>query len=74
MRYKNKEVHEDVFKITKPCHGCMYGSYPEVTITSRYFSAFMERFKYFNFKTPKLKKVSTEYLQSLATEILNEQA
>ena len=51
----------------------MYGSYPEVTITARYLSAFTERLKYFSFKTPKLKKVSTKYLQNLASEILNEQ-
>ena len=34
----------------------MYGSYPEVTITARYLSAFIERLKYFSLKTPKLKK------------------
>ena len=51
----------------------MYGSYPEVTITARYFSAFIERLKYFSLKTPKLKKVNADYLQNLASEILNEQ-
>ena len=51
----------------------MYGSYPEVTITARYLSALTERVKYFSVKTPKLKKVSSKYLQELALEILNEQ-
>tara|TARA_Y100000590_G_scaffold8025_1_gene10126 strand:- start:16987 stop:18138 length:1152 start_codon:yes stop_codon:yes gene_type:complete len=72
-KYKKKEIHNDVYKITKKCNGCMYGSYPEVTITARYLSAFTERMKYFNLKTPKLKKVDTKYLQNLALDILNEQ-
>ena len=59
--------------MTKICDGCMYGSYPEVTITARYLSALTERVKYFSVKTPKLKKVSSKYLQELALEILNEQ-
>ena len=72
-KYNNKEIHNDVYKVTKVCDGCMYGSYPEVSITSRYFSAFIERFIYFNLKTPKLKKVTTNDLKNLTAEILNEQ-
>ena len=72
--YMNKNIYNDVYNVTKNCNGCMYGSYPEVTITARYLSAFIERFKYFNFKTPKLEKVSTKHLQNLALEILNEQS
>ena len=73
-KYQQREVQEDVFKITKKCNGCLYGSYPEVTITARYLSAFIERMKYFSLKTPKLKKVDYNYLQNLASEILNEQS
>ena len=40
----------------------MYGSYPEVTITARYLSAFIERLKYFSLKTPKLK--NTKFLKN----------
>ena len=72
--YKKKEIHQNVYEITKKCNGCMYGSYPEVTITARYLSAFAERMKYFNFKTPKLKKVDVKYLQNVASDILNEQS
>ena len=50
----------------------MYGSYPEITITARYLSAFLERLKYFNLNTPKLKKFSSQELREIATEILNE--
>ena len=72
-KYKRGEVYEKVFKITKACEGCMYGSYPEITITARYLSAFLERLKYFSISSPKLKKVDSNYLQNLASEILNEQ-
>ena len=67
-------IYNDVYKVTKKCNGCMYGSYPEVTITARYLSAFVERMQYFNFKTPKLKKVDVRYLQNVALDILNEQS
>ena len=72
-KYQQKEIQDDVFKVTKKCNGCMYGSYPEVTITARYFSAFIERMKYFSLNTPKLKKVNYNHLQKLASKILNEQ-
>jgi len=73
-KYKQKKIHEDVYKITKGCNGCMYGSYPEVTITARYLSALTERMKYFSFQTPKIKKMDTKNLQKIALEILNEQS
>ena len=73
-RFNNKKIHEDVYKVTNGCIGCMYGSYPEVTITARYMSAFIERARYFNIKTPKLKKYSKAQLQDIANDILNEQA
>ena len=69
---KKKKIHEDVYKVTKGCIGCMYGSYPEVSITARYMSAFIERVKYFNFQTPKLKKFSSNQLRDIALETLNE--
>ena len=73
-KFNNKKIHDDVYKVTNGCIGCMYGSYPEVTITARYMSAFIERARYFNIKTPKLKKYSQEQLQDIANDILNEQA
>ena len=71
-KYEQKIIHHDIYKVTKGCIGCMYGSYPEVTITARYFSAFLERLKYFNLKTPKLKKFSTQELKDIVIDILNE--
>jgi len=71
-KYNQKIIHNDIYKITKGCEGCMYGSYPEITITARYLSAFIERLKYFNVNTPKLKKFSTDELRQIATDIINE--
>ena len=71
-KYEQKIIHHDIYKVTKGCIGCMYGSYPEVTITARYFSAFLERLKYFNLKTPKLRKFSTQELKDIVIDILNE--
>ena len=71
-KYNKRLIHQDIYKITNGCEGCMYGSYPEITITARYLSAFLERLKYFNLNTPKLKKFSSQELREIATEILNE--
>ena len=71
--YHSGKIQEIVYPITKSCNGCMYGSYPEITITARYVKAFFERIKYFNYKPPKIKKLSNEELQSIAIETLNEQ-
>ena len=71
--YHSGKIQEIVYPITKSCNGCMYGSYPEITITARYVKAFFERIKYFNYKPPKIKKLSNEQLQLIALETLNEQ-
>ena len=68
--YFSGKIQEIVYPITKVCGGCMYGSYPEITITARYLKAFMERVKYFNFKPPKIKKYSSEQLQQLLQKFL----
>jgi MoaA/NifB/PqqE/SkfB family radical SAM enzyme len=67
------EIQKIVYPITNNCNGCMYGSYPEITITARNLTAFIERLKYFNYQPPKIKKFKFEELQSIAKEILNEQ-
>lgn len=67
------EIQKIVYPITNNCNGCMYGSYPEITITARNFTAFIERLKYFNYQPPKIKKLKFEELQNIAKEILNEQ-
>ena len=45
--FKNKIIYNDTFKKVKSCSGCMYGSYPEMTISMRYLKPKIERFKTF---------------------------
>lgn len=72
-KYNNGIIHKEVLKQTSVCNGCMYGSYPEVTITARNFMSLLERVKYFNFSTPKIKKLSKKELLTIVEETLNEQ-
>ena len=39
-----------VEKITTKCDGCMYGSYPEISISMRFFSATLQRIGTFGLK------------------------
>jgi len=47
QRYKAKEMFPEIHQIAKNCSGCMYGSYPEITTSIRFFGAALERFKIF---------------------------
>jgi MoaA/NifB/PqqE/SkfB family radical SAM enzyme len=46
-RYKSQEMFPEINQIAKSCSGCMYGSYPEITTSIRFFGAALERFKIF---------------------------
>ena len=67
-------MHKEVIKKTSVCDGCMYGSYPEVTITARNFSSLLERALYFNIATPKIQKFTKEELIQIAKKTINEQS
>lgn len=71
--YRSKVFRDEVLKVTKPCSGCMYGSYPEMTIAMRYLAAKWERIKLF-LAAPPAKKwpVSYEEMLTLAEKIRNE--
>lgn len=46
-KYSNKEMFPEILEIANNCGGCMYGSYPEITTSIRFFGAALERFKIF---------------------------
>jgi MoaA/NifB/PqqE/SkfB family radical SAM enzyme len=46
-RYKRREMFKEISLITSNCNGCMYGSYPEITTSIRFFGAAIERFGIF---------------------------
>jgi MoaA/NifB/PqqE/SkfB family radical SAM enzyme len=68
--YKDIEWRNEVKKITSNCEGCMYGSYPEMSISMRFMFAKIQRIKTF-FITPPEKKwpISYEKLIEIAVEI-----
>lgn len=53
--YKDKVWRKEVYDVTSNCDGCMYGSYPEMTISMRYMAAKMQRIKTF-MTNPPMKK------------------
>ena len=69
-QYLNKTFFGEVEKITKSCSGCMYGSFPEITISSRYFKAMAHRANLFlNPKQREIKKMTTDNLVQMAHKL-----
>lgn len=61
-----KEVHD----VTTECGGCLYGSFPEMTITNRYMMPMLKRAFFFNSNKQKLlKKYNKDEMLALAAEI-----
>jgi MoaA/NifB/PqqE/SkfB family radical SAM enzyme len=71
--FKSKKFKQNVNKITTNCDGCMYGSYPEITISMRYLAAKIQRAKTFFLPNNKKKNwpLSYENLLSIAEKITN---
>lgn len=63
--YRGRVFRNEVLKVTKPCSGCMYGSYPEMTIAMRYLAAKWERIKLF-LAAPPAKNWPIGYEEMLA--------
>lgn len=71
--YKSMVFRNDVFAITSKCPGCMYGSYPEMTISMRYMPATMQRIRNFFTASPeKPWPVTYEQLVAYAEAIVGE--
>lgn len=68
--YRSGAIHREVSGFTQSCAGCMYGSYPEITITARFLKPLLERFRFFNTQTHQLlKKLSQDEMLEIAREI-----
>ena len=67
--FRDGRIHREVHACTRPCEGCMYGSYPEITISLRFLKPFVERFIYFNIAPPRLARLSAGAMKELAAEI-----
>jgi len=67
--YNSGKIHKEIYTYTHNCEGCMYGSYPEITITARYLKPMFHRFLYFNKNKPELKKMTVNELTDIAKQI-----
>jgi len=71
--YRSKAWREEVAEVTRPCSGCMYGSYPEMTISMRFMAAKLQRIGTFLTSPPtKNWPLSYEQLVEFAAKIQSE--
>ena len=71
--YKSKAWRQEVEQVTRSCEGCMYGSYPEMTISMRFMAAKIQRVGTFLTSPPEKNwPLSYEDLLSKAESIRNE--
>jgi MoaA/NifB/PqqE/SkfB family radical SAM enzyme len=71
--YRTKKFRAEVLSVTKSCSGCMYGSYPEMTIAMRFLAAKFERVKLFLTSPPEKKwPVSFDEILQIAERIRKE--
>jgi MoaA/NifB/PqqE/SkfB family radical SAM enzyme len=71
--YRSKAWRKEVAQLTHNCNGCMYGSYPEMTISMRFMAAKLQRMKTF-LTSPPVKNwpLDHEQLINLAQSIRTE--
>ncbi len=68
--YRDQTFRKRAVDVAKACVGCMYGSYPEITITARYWAATLERMGVFLSKFPKNNwPLSSDELRQIAARI-----
>ena len=71
--YYSKAFRKEVKKVTSICDGCMYGSYPEMTIAMRFMAAKIQRLGNFLTNPPEKKwPISYDKLLEYAEKIKNE--
>jgi len=70
--FHDQSLKKNVYEITSSCPGCMYGSFPEMTISMRYMDAKLQRIKnFFTVPPPKPWPISYEKMLEIAEEIRN---
>jgi hypothetical protein len=69
--YRSGAFKRRVTDVARACSGCMFGSYPEITITARYWSATFERIRVFTGKAPRREwPLNESQLQEIAQDVL----
>jgi MoaA/NifB/PqqE/SkfB family radical SAM enzyme len=65
--FHNSQLSKESETIASKCSGCLYGSYPEISISARFTKASFERFLIFrNERRSKISKLSKEQLEEIA--------
>jgi MoaA/NifB/PqqE/SkfB family radical SAM enzyme len=68
--YRSESLRREIEPIVSRCGGCLYGSFPEMTISCRHFVPMLRRALFFNMKKDrKLAKLSKEEMLGIAEEI-----
>jgi hypothetical protein len=67
--YRSGSIHREIYSFTRRCSGCMYGSYPEITTTSRFLRPMARRMLYFNKDLPELKRMPAAEMTAIAEQI-----
>jgi len=63
---------KEISSIASACSGCMYGSYPEITISARFSKASLERFKLFSKENSnRIKVLNDSELLDIAKKFQN---
>ncbi len=69
-QYKKGLFRKGIQEKSKACSGCLYGSYPEITISARFAKAALERTKLFLAESrAEIKNLSPEELTKLAKRV-----
>ncbi len=70
--YRKGSIRKKAKQIASNCNGCLYGSYPEISISARYAAATAERIRIFGLeKRNKLKILDSGELEKLAQKIIS---
>jgi MoaA/NifB/PqqE/SkfB family radical SAM enzyme len=71
MWYRSSILREEVEGFTRNCSGCMYGSFPEITISARFLAPMLRRARLFatNAGDRRLKRYSAAQMIALASKI-----
>jgi len=71
--YREQAFRKEVLDVVQACEGCMYGSYPEITVAMRFWAAKIQRIRTFLTSPPQKKwPVTYEELLEKAERISNE--
>jgi MoaA/NifB/PqqE/SkfB family radical SAM enzyme len=75
QRFTRGEYQKEVTGLAEKCNGCLYGSYPEISISARFLKASLERIKLFKVESENvILHKSPEQLTSLAKKIAGSNA